>query len=106
MLPKAIEELDYTIDTVRHNLGSNGLTAGTVFKSVVTELIKSGRIDVNDGINDREKAIVSNAVQEAYITATGGNRQDSETQKDIRMLIAAMHRLTYEIKGKEDNPTT
>jgi hypothetical protein len=106
MLPEAIEQLDYTIDTVRHNLGSNGITAGTVFKSVVTELIKSGSINVNDGINDREKAIVSNAVQEAYITATGGNRQDSETQKDIRMLIAAMHRLTYEIKGKEDNPTT
>lgn len=106
MLPEAISQLDFTIDTVRHNLGSNGITAGTVFKSVVTELIKSGSIDVNDGINDREKAIVSNAVQEAYITATGGNRQDSETQEQINMLIAAMHRLTYEIKGKEDNPTT
>ena len=97
MLPQAINQLDMTIDTVRNHMGSNGITAGTVFKSVVTELIKSNQINVNDGIDAREQQVVEKAVEAAYLKATNGNVSDPDTKLDIQMLIASMDRLAFQI---------
>ena len=97
MLPEAINQLDVTIDTVRNHMGSNGITAGTVFKSVVTELIRSTKINVNDGIDDREKQVIQSAVQAAFLEATNGNMTDPDTKANIDMLIASMNRLTFQI---------